>query len=68
MGSGDPFEWGVPTEAIRSENVSKPLGEVLIENVDEPDELAIYTNDIQHCTEWIAASGPESFVSLEDMQ
>lgn len=66
MGSGDPFEWGIPDDEISSENTSKPLGEVIIENDDEPDELAIYTNDIRHCTEWIAASGPESFVALED--
>lgn len=66
MGSGDPFEWGITSDNIRTETVWKPIGEVIIENDDGPDELAIYTNDIRHCSEWIAASGPESFVSLED--
>lgn len=66
MGSGDPFEWRIPDDEIGSENTSKLLGEVIIENDDEPDELAVYTNNMRHFTEWIVASGPESFVSLEN--
>lgn len=41
---------------------------IRIRNAENPDELVIFTDEIDHCTEWIAASGPKSFVEVRKWQ
>ncbi|TYT60968.1 hypothetical protein [Natrialba swarupiae] len=43
---------------------SLPVETLRVENGDEPDEVVLFTDDLTRCTEWIAASGSESFVDL----
>lgn len=50
------------------EHQSLTVDSIRIRNEENPDELVLFTDEIKHCSEWIAASGPESFVDLRKYQ
>ncbi|WP_247005112.1 DUF7511 domain-containing protein [Halosolutus gelatinilyticus] len=58
------FEWvETHADALRS-----GLEHTIIRNGDEPDECAIYPRYDEVFTEWISATGEESFVDLLEVR
>ena len=68
MRDGNPFDWGLPPEALRTDGRPRRLDAVLIESDTGPNELAIYDREDATTTEWLLAVGTDSFVSLEEMR
>ncbi len=62
MSDGEAAEYRSATRSERA--VTLPVETLRVENGDEPDEVVLFTDDLTRCTEWIAASGSESFVDL----
>ncbi|RQG96033.1 hypothetical protein [Natrarchaeobius chitinivorans] len=66
MSDCDPTTTGQQAESDQSGRRSLVVAALHIENAAEPDEVVLFTDDIKHCTEWVAASGSNSFVEVRE--